>query len=206
MALVNANERIPLRRTAPEATDLATLLADLTGAEPSVRRAAARGLAAYPEAAMAACDRLEVEASPSVQAVLFTTLIHLQSPEVAGRLAALLRSDDAPLRNAAIEALQEMPDAVAPHFQNLLSDGDSDVRIFAVNILGALRHAQAAEWLAGVVRTDQHVNVCAAAVDALAEIGGPEAVEDLEALRRRFQGNAFMEFAIDAALRRIRGQ
>jgi len=206
LALVKASGQSPLTRTAPESRDLATLLADLTGEEPSVRRAAARGLAAYPEAAMAACDRLEVEGSPSVQAVLFTTLIHLQSPAVAGRLAALLRSEDAPLRNAAIEALQEMPDAVAPHFKNLLSDGDSDVRIFAVNILGALRHAQAPEWLAGVVRADQHVNVCAAAVDALAEIGGPEALEDLDALRHRFHGNTFMEFAIDAAIRRIEGQ
>ena len=206
MALVKASGQIPLTRIAPESRDLASLLADLVAAESSVRRAAARGLAAYPEAAMAACDRLEVEGSPSVQAVLFTTLIHLQSPAVAGRLAALLRSEDAPLRNAAIEALQEMPDAVAPHFQALLSDGDSDVRIFAVNILGALRHAQAPEWLAGVVRTDPHVNVCAAAVDALAEIGGPEALEDLDALRHRFQGNTFMEFAIDAAMRRIGGQ
>lgn len=206
MALVKASGQIQQPQATPESRDLASLLADLTAAEPSVRRAAARGLAAYPEAAMAACDRLEVEGSPSVQAVLFTTLIHLQSPAVAGRLAALLRSDDAPLRNAAIEALQEMPDALAPHFRDLLNDDDSDVRIFAVNILGALRHAKAPEWLGGVVRDDPHVNVCAAAVDALAEMGGPEALEDLDALRHRFQGNVFMEFAIDAAMRRIRGE
>jgi len=155
---------------------------------------------------MAACDRLVMEASPSVRAVLFTTLIHLQSPAVAVRLAALLRSDDAPLRNAAIEALQEMPDAFAAHLQELLADDDSDVRIFAVNILGALRHTQAPVWLAGVVRSDPHVNVCAAAVDGLAEVGGLEALADLEDLRRRFDGNAFMEFAIDAAMRRIRGE
>lgn len=206
MALVKASGQTVLPQAAPEPRDLASLLADLVAAEPSVRRAAARGLTAYPEAAMAACDRLEVETSPSVLAVLFNTLIHLQSPAVAGRLAALLRSEDASLRNAAIEALQEMPDAVAPHFQELLSDKDSDVRIFAVNILGALRHARATEWLAGVVRNDQHVNVCAAAVDGLAEVGGQDAVKDLEDLRRRFQGNTFMEFAIDAAIRRIEGE
>ena len=152
------------------------------------------------------CDRLEVEASPSVRAVLFTTLIQLQSPDVAARLADLLRSDDVPLRNAAIEALQEMPDAVAPHFERLLADDDSDVRIFAVNILATLRHARASEWLIDVMRTDPHVNVCAAAVDGLTEVGGPEALPDLEDLRHRFAGNAFMEFAIDAAMRRIRGQ
>ena len=53
---------------------------------------------------------------------------------------------------------------------------------------------------------DPHVNVCAAAVDGLTEVGGPDALPDLEDLRDRFAGNAFMEFAIDAASRRIRGQ
>ncbi|MDR3517431.1 MAG: HEAT repeat domain-containing protein [Azospirillaceae bacterium] len=206
MALVKSSRQNMLTTAETPVRDLAALLDDLSAAEPSVRRAAARDLAAHPEAAMPACDRLEIEASPSVRAVLLTTLIHLQSPAVAVRLAAHLRSEDVPLRNAAIEALQEMPDAIAPHLQDLLADEDSDVRIFAVNILGALRHAQAPEWLAEVVRSDPHINVCAAAVDALAEIGSLETLIDLENLRRRYDGNAFMEFAIDAAMRRIEGQ
>jgi HEAT repeat protein len=203
MALVKASHQgaLPLA-----ARDLASLLADLASAESSVRRAAVRDLASHPEAAMDLCDRLAMEVSPSVRAVLFSTLIHLQSPAVAVRLATFLRSDDVPLRNAAIEALQEMPDAVAPHLQQLLTDDDSDVRIFAVNILAALRHVQAPEWLAAIVRSDAHINVCAAAVDGLAEVGGPEVLDDLKDLRCRFGGNAFMEFAIDAAMRRIGGQ
>jgi HEAT repeat protein len=206
MALVNssAHEAPPAPEAAPR--DLAALLADLAADQPSLRRAAIRGLAYHPEAVTDLCDQLEMETSPSVRAVLFTTLIHLQSPAVAARLADLLRSDDVPLRNAAIEALQEMPDAVAPHFEQLLADDDSDVRIFTVNILATLRHTRASEWLIGVMRTDPHVNVCAAAVDGLTEVGGPDALPDLEDLRDRFAGNAFMEFAIDAATRRIRGQ
>jgi HEAT repeat protein len=189
-----------------EPRDIATLLIDLAAEQPSARRAAVRGLADHPEAVIDLCDRLEVETSPSVRAVLFTTLIQLQSPGVAARLADLLRSDDVPLRNAAIEALQEMPDAVAPHFERLLADEDSDLRIFAVNILAPLRHARASEWLADVIRTDPHVNVCAAAVDGLTEVGGPDVLPDLKDLRHRFAGNAFMEFAVDAAMRRIQGQ
>ncbi len=186
--------------------DLSALLADLAARDSSVRRAAARDLANYPQAAMALCDRLEKEASPSVRAVLFTSLIRVQDGEVAARLAACLRSDDAQLRNGAIEALQEMPGAVAPHLQALLADPDSDVRIFAVNILGALRHVSAPQWLADVVRVEGHINVCAAAVDALAEVGGLEAIDALEDLRRRFPGEAFMAFAIETAIRRIRGK
>jgi HEAT repeat protein len=204
MALVKSSGNGPLPVEA--ARDLATLLTDLAAEQPSARRAAVRGLADHPEAVIDLCDRLELETSPSVRAVLFTTLIQLQSPGVAARLADLLRSDDVPLRNAAIEALQEMPDAVAPHFERLLTDEDSDVRIFTVNILATLRHARASEWLAEVIRADAHVNVCAAAVDGLTEVGGPDVLPDLEDLRHRFAGNPFMEFAIDAAMRRIQGQ
>lgn len=205
MGLVKAGGQTSLPLAEP-ARDLQTLLGDLSAEEPSLRRAAARDLASYPEMAMGLCDRLAVEASPSVRAVLLTSLIHLQSPAVAARLAAYLRSADASLRNAVIEALQEMPDAAADHLQELLSDDDSDVRIFAVNIVAALRHASAPAWLAAVVRSDPHVNVCAAAVDGLAEVGGPEALSDLDMLRHRFPGDAFMEFAINAAMRRIRGE
>jgi HEAT repeat protein len=206
MGLVNSNRNEAFAVPEAQAPDLTTLLADLSADHPSLRRAAVRGLADHPEAAMELCDRLEMEISPSVRAVLFTTLIKLQSPGVAARLADFLRSDDVPLRNAAVEALQEMPDAVAPHLEQLLADEDSDVRIFAVNVLASLRHVRASEWLIDVLRADPHVNVCAAAVDGLTEAGGPEALPELEDLRRRFAGNAFMEFAIDAAMRRIRGQ
>jgi len=203
MALVKG--RLPTADGAADAVPrgLTTLLTDLAAPEPGVRRKAARELESYPESAMVLCDRLQVETSPSVRSMLFITLIQTQSSAVAVRLAEFLRSDDAPLRNAAIEALQEMPDAVTPRLQALLVDEDSDVRISAVNILAALRHAQASEWLVGVIRVDPHVNVCAAAVDGLAEIGGPEAVRDLRELRVRFAGDAYMEFAIDTAISRI---
>ncbi|KJS42465.1 MAG: PBS lyase [Rhodospirillaceae bacterium BRH_c57] len=199
MALVKG--KLPECDGAPR--DLSTLLGALASPESAVRRNAVRDLKLYPDSAEALCAQLQDETSPSVRAALFSTLIHLQSPHVAVRLAEFLRSDDVQLRNGAIEALQEMPDAIAPHLQVLLGDADSDVRIFAVNILASLRHDQVPEWLAEVIRTDAHVNVCAAAIDGLAEVGGPEVVKDLEALRLRFAGDAFMDFAITTAIRRI---
>jgi HEAT repeat protein len=182
------------------------LLDDLTSDDSGRRRAAVRDLASNPAAAEVLCDRIEIETAPSVRAVIFTVLIRMQTPEIAARLAALLRSEDVPLRNAAIEALQEMPESAAPCLRALLRDPDSDVRIFAVNVLGALRHAGVPGWLAEVIRTEPHVNVCAAAVDALAEIGDVEVLDDLGSLRDRFSTDAFMSFAIDTAMRRIRGQ
>jgi HEAT repeat protein len=182
------------------------LLAELADEQASVRRNASRDLASHPSAAMALCDRLLVETSPSVRAVLFTSLISIQTEEVAGRLAALLRSEDVALRNAAIEALQEMPDALAPHVESLLADPDSDVRIMTVNILSVLRHEQAPSWLISVVRNDPHINVCAAALDGLAEVGRPDMIKDVEDLRIRFSDSEFIGFAIATAIRRMRGQ
>jgi HEAT repeat protein len=185
------------------------LVAELWDADSRIRRAAVRDLGALPasapDPAMALCDRLDVETSPSVRAVIMTRLILLGTPEVAARLTDHLHSDDAQLRNGAIEALQEMPQSVVPLLEPLLADEDSDVRIFAVNILAALQHDEAPERLARVIRTDLHVNVCVAALDGLVEVGDSEMISDIEGLGARFPDNAFMRFAVDTAIRRIRG-
>jgi HEAT repeat protein len=209
MPLVKASQPGPGIATNVADRGYEVLVAELWDADSRVRRTAARDLATLPAGApspaMALCDRLDVETSPSVRSVIMTRLILFGTPEVAERLTDHLRSDDAQLRNAAIEALQEMPQAVAPLLDRLLADDDSDVRIFAVNILAALRLDQAPERLAVVVRTDPHVNVCVAALDGLVEVGGIEMISDIENLGARFAENAFMRFAVDTAIRRIRG-
>ena len=147
MALVKGNgmgEVLTSEGTVVE-RDFLTMLADLAAPEAIVRRQAARELGDFKEAAEALCDQLEVEPSPSVRAVMFTSLIKLQSSKAVPRLMELLRSKDASLRNAAIEALQEMPDVMLPHINTLLDDSDSDIRIFAVEILTELRHEKRAK-------------------------------------------------------------
>jgi HEAT repeat protein len=122
------------------------------------------------------------------------------------RPVAIAGSEDANLRNGAIEALQQMPDEVAPHVEAMLADPDSDVRIFAVDVLSALPHPMVPEWLRRVVTLDPHVNVCAAAFDALAEAGQPDVIPALGKAGRSFSDVAFIQFAVDAAIRRIRGR
>ena len=181
----------------------AGLLTALHAAEPSVRRQAARALATHPSAAADLCDRLAVEAAPSVRSAIVTSLITMQSDSVVCGLLPCLRSEDAALRNVVIEALQRMPEALAPHIRSLLEDQDSDVRIFAVNVLGALAHPQSPRWLEAVLRCDMHVNVCAAAVEGLAELGDAESIPALAGLPARFPGEPFIAFAVKAALARI---
>lgn len=189
---------------APHA-DLAGLKAALAAPEAGERRRAARELGAFPEAGPLLCAHLAGEPAASVRAVILTTLIRLKSPAVVEGLLPLLRSEDSALRNAAIEALQEMPMEVEPHVADLLADPDSDVRILAVNMLSLLPHPKAPDWLAEVVAREAHINVCAAAVDGLAEIGNERAIAPLQALAARFPEVPFIRFAAAAAIRRIGG-
>lgn len=206
MGLVKAERTKPDTTAAEVPPDLPELLRRLDGEDAVMRRGAARSLATRPEAAGALCDRLERESDPAVREVILLGLIALASPAVADRLIADLRTEDVGLRSGVIEALQAMPKAVAPNIETLLADADSDIRIFAVNILSKAPLPSASGWLIGVIEHDARVNVCAAAVDALAEIGGPEAVAPLRALAARFPGEPFLAFAIETALRRIGGQ
>ena len=183
--------------------DLPTLLAMLHAAEPSRRRHAARDLAAHPQAAADLCARLGAEPAASVRSVILTSLIALQSDAAVRFLLPYLRSEDTALRNGVIEALQNMPDALGPHIRSLLEDSDSDVRIFAVNVLAALAHPQAPRWLEAVLRCEPHVNVCAAAVEGLAEMGDAASRSALAALPARFPDEEFIAFAVQAALQRI---
>lgn len=184
---------------------LSDLLEALDGADPAARRRGARGLAAHPAAVGDLSGRLAIESDDAVRETIFTALIEIGDDAAAQALTPLLRSEDARLRNGAIEALQQLPDQTAPLIVELLEDPDSDVRIFAVNVVDALRHPKTHEWLHKVIRAENHVNVLGAAVEALAEIGSPDMIPDLEALADRHPDEPFLRFAVKTAVRRIRG-
>ncbi|WP_257811814.1 HEAT repeat domain-containing protein [Burkholderia glumae] len=164
---------IPSRTAAPVhvETDRELLLASLGSASPAQRRDAARALAAHPDTAAVLVAQLQRESSASVRETIMLSLVHLRDQVALDGLVACLRSEDAALRNAAIAAMQQLPEEVAPLMSRLLADPDSDVRIFAVNVLESLRHPSVEAWLLEVIEQDPHVNVCAAAVDLLGEVG-----------------------------------
>jgi len=179
------------------------LLQSLEDASATTRRWAARDLANCPNAAAALVRRLKVEADLSVREVILTSLTQLGDATAVAGLVECLRSEDAARRNEAVEAMKQLPEEVAPIMQDLLSDADADVRIFAVNILESLCHPDVEQWLIEVIRTDPHINVCATAVDLLAEVGTPAALAALAALKVRFAGEPYIEFAANLALRRV---
>ncbi|EZP48652.1 HEAT repeat domain-containing protein [Sphingomonas sp. RIT328] len=184
------------------AGSLAHLVALLAAPGGADRRAAVRGLEAHDEGIAPLCARLAIETAASVREAIVATLIRRRSTAVVTALLPLLRSDEAPQRNAALEALAAMPDEVAPHVEPLLRDADPDVRIFTANLLGVLPHPQAEAWLLTAL-ADDHVNVCAAAIDGLAEIGSAAALPALRALPARFPDDSFIAFAAAVAAQRI---
>ena len=205
MALRKTKPFDPLREVVERqhARDLPGLLAQLAEGDAEQRRWAARDLAGEPQAAAALGEQLLRETRAEVRESIFTTLSGLGTETAAAALLPLLRSEDAMLRNGAIEALAAMPQAVGPRIAGLLHDGDPDVRIFTVNLLGELRHPQVQAWLLQVLAHDTELNVVAAAVEVLAEVGAPEHAAALRAARSRFADDEFLGFAVDMAIDRI---
>lgn len=180
-----------------------SLREELCASNATVRRWAARDLVECPDAAPVLVERLKIEPELSVREVILTTLTRLADPASIAGLVDCLRSEDAALRNEVVEAMQQLPDEVAPIMQGLLNDADPDVRIFAVNVLESFRHPEVEAWLIGVIEQDAHVNVCATAVDLLGEVGTPAAQEALTRLKARFADEPYIQFAADLALKRI---
>ena len=170
--------------------------------DPDVRRHAARDLGSRPGNDAALGNRLKVETDPSVREALFTALMTNPGDATVKILVEQLRSEDAGLRNGAIEALTGMSALVGKYIAGLLEDADSDVRIFTVNLLEDLPHVDVVPWLVKVLEKEPHVNVVAAAIEVLTELGGPTEVPVLKAVRERFHDDDFIRFIADLAIQR----
>ncbi len=183
--------------------DQAGLLEQLNDPDAESRRWAARDLADHPGSSVALVDRLRCEDDTSVREIILTSLVLLGDSAAIDGLVTCMRSEDAALRNEAIEAMKQLPAAVSPIMLGLLADEDSDMRIFAVNILESLRHPEVEAWLSQVIENDAHVNVCATAVDLLGEVGSRAVLEPLLRLKARFAKEPYIQFAADLAIKRI---
>jgi HEAT repeat protein len=118
-------------------------------------------------------------------------------------LLSCMRSQDAAMRTAAIDALRAAPKAVHPFMQLVLQDDDADIRILATELVRNMAPAEATNILVGLLEKEQHPNVCAAAVEVIAEVGTAAAVPALRDCAARFADTPFLPFAISTAIARI---
>jgi HEAT repeat protein len=195
-----------IAQPAPGVPDQEAAIAALGAGSPQDRWTAARQLAASPGAAQALGRAVGAERDERVREAIFTSLARIDS---AGSLEAVLphlRSDDAGLRTGALDAMRTMTGAVGTRLDALLRDIDPDVRVLACELARDLPSVRATELLARVLDNDPAVNVCAAAVDVLAEIGSTDALPSLARCADRFPDQAFLGFAVKVACERIRSQ
>lgn len=193
------------RKSSESGDGLASHQAALDSPAAESRWTAARALSGQESAGPALAAALRRETVPRVREAIMTALIRVGDAVSIEAILPFIRSQDAGSRAAAIEALQALPDAIAPFMPQLLSDSDSDVRLLATELARNMEAGEATRLLCELIEREPHPNVCGAAIDVLTEVGTPEALSTLERCAERFAGTPFLPFAISVAIARISG-
>jgi HEAT repeat protein len=180
-----------------------------TGAEglanpsPDIRWSTVRTIGSDPANVPALVEALGRETDMRVREAMFTALARIGTAQSASAMLPYVRSDDARLRTIALDALKAMPREAARHLETLLDDPDSDVRLLSCELARDAPGADAPRLLCALLETETHANVCAAAIEVLAEIGDASAVPTLVRCGSRFRNDPFLAFAISAASERL---
>jgi HEAT repeat protein len=196
----------PNQPTTPSSPDLDAAVVALRAGSTQERWAAARSLATLHGAAPALGQALGNEPDHRVREAIFTSLVRINSTDCVDAVLPYLRCDDANLRNGALDALKAMAGVVQARLESLLHDTDPDVRVLACDLAREAPSVEATRLLSDILDADSAVNVCIAAVEALAEIGSTDALPSLARCVERFPDQPFLGFAARAAGERIGSQ
>jgi HEAT repeat protein len=200
---------MPLIRSRPDKPDVdrpsVDLRATLLSGSPEERWTAARTVAELRVRgdALLLAQALELEKDSRVREAIFTGLARIATSESVLAVLPYLRSDDANLRTGALDALRMMPDATRPHLEALLGDPDADVRLLTCDLTRSQPGPDTMRVLTALLETEPEANVCAAAVEVLAEVGSPLAVPSLLRCADRFRSDPFLGFAIKHVIVRL---
>lgn len=193
----------PAGRLKPSAAEV---LCGLGSGNPEERWTAARAAAGLPESAGALAAALARETDPRVREAMFTSLARIGTRDSVAGLLPMLRSDDAALRTGALDVLRSSVIATHELLPQLLSDPDVDVRILSCELARGLSSEEASRSLCELLTRETEINVCAAAVEVLAEVGNEAALPVLAQCAQRFPQVPFLTFAIRLATARISGR
>lgn len=182
---------------------LASVVSGLGSAAPDARWAAARAAAEIPESAAALAAALSTEGDSHIREAMFTSLARIGTRESVAAIAPMLRSSDAALRTGALDALRTSVIATHELLPQLLKDPDVDVRVLSCELARSLPSEEATPPLCALLAEERDVNVCAAAIEVLAEVGNHTALSALAHCGQRFPQVPFLSFAIKAATDRI---
>jgi len=181
----------------------AEILTGLASTSCDERWAAARASAELPDTAGALAAALPHEADARVREAMFTSLVRIGTRDSIVLVLPLLRSNDSALRTGALDALRSSPIAAHELLCELLRDPDADVRILSCELARNLPSEEASRSLCALLEREPEINVCAAAIEVLAEVGDQAALPTLAQCAQRFAQVPFLAFAIRLATERI---
>lgn len=125
----------------------------------------------------------------------------IRGTEAITALLPLLNSDEAPVRNVAMDILREIGVDSIESMQPGLRGDDPDLRIFIADILGYCLSHQSAVLLADALLKDPEVNVRYQAAVSLGNLALPESVNDL---CQAMHDEEWVQFAVVEALAKIK--
>ena len=160
----------------------------------------AAGDAGLEEALPYLCKHLTSE-NLGIQEAAEYALRKIRGARTVDAVLPLLRHDDAPIRNVAMDILREIGVDNMRALREWLHDEDPDVRIFVSDILGYTQDHLAVPLLGEVLLHDPEVNVRYQAAVSLGELGFPEAVDYLA--KAMMEDEEWVQFAVVEALSRI---
>lgn len=205
MPLKKVSERASEAVLEPQLQSVEQWLGQLCDEDVVKRRDAARALLTTGCPASALVERLWVEPQLSVREALFTTLAHMADETALKGLVGCLTSEDTCLRNEAIAALKQVTPLLEPYLRPVLESPDADLRIFAFNVLSTPKNADHLAWVEPFIRAEENVNVCAAALEMLVEVGDCTLTSLIGELKTRFFDEDYIQFLTGIVLRRCEG-
>ena len=135
------------------------------------------------------------------------SVISTMNPEDAPieEIMNLLKLENAYVRILGISILRNFGSAIKYYIVKFLIGDDRDLRIFAINVLGDVNFAESRDMLVELLGGEKDVNVAMTAVDYMAEIGELQDIPLLESLKERFNDDFYVRFAVDNAIKLIKG-
>ena len=138
-----------------------------------------------------------------IQEAAELSLRKIGGSETIQAVIPLLRSEDVPVRNLAIDILRQVGNQDLDTLLDLLYDSDPDIRIFVADIIGSAGNVTAVRPLCDVLVNDPEVNVRYQAAVSLGELRNNEAVK---CLNKAFSDDEWVQFAVIEALIKIRDE
>lgn len=195
-------EELPEFATLEEATDYLHENRDIEKQDYAIEE-----IAKFPgggEFLVSLIDHEEVEKNISTKV---GSVISSMDPDDAPieKIMELLKLNNAYVRNLGISILRNFGTAIKYYIVKFLIGDDRDLRIFAINVLGDVNFAESRDMLVELLEKEQDINVAMTAVDYMGEIGEMEDIPLLESLKGRFEDDVYAQFAVDGAIKLIKG-